>query len=416
MRGDEAQRSFQGGMVFADPSRPLCVVVASTRWREPPRIRHQITRQLVRWGNVVFVELFPTEASGGPQFEKVSERLVIWRPGRLTRFSQCAVARVPLLMPAINRRFAVMLGHLLEGFSDAPKLLFNFVHSNYAVMNVPGLDDRTYVCFDEFPRMWRDATRPPALKYLLRSWLFQLYENRVARAADRCLAVHTPLRDKLVRVNPHTHLFLQATELLPSARGGGPKRTRSERPIRVAYMGYLTYNQLTDWLERVVAEDDMELWLIGPRDHKFNKEGRLAGESVHFTGSLRGAELAEKLASMDVLTMAYNPVIPEVSVQTASNKFFQYLSAGRPVVISNMRHYLEMPEGVLYRASSAEEFISCIRRAIHQDSERLQVLRRQIAAENTWDKRGEQLRGYLRAALGDRIPRLEGGDAGLRWG
>ena len=44
---------------FADPNLPLAVVVASTRWYEQPRMRHDVTRQLMRWFNVLFVEFFP---------------------------------------------------------------------------------------------------------------------------------------------------------------------------------------------------------------------------------------------------------------------------------------------------------------------------------------------------------------------
>jgi len=44
---------------FDDPSLPLAVVAAATRWEEPPRMRHDVTRQLMRWLNVLYVELFP---------------------------------------------------------------------------------------------------------------------------------------------------------------------------------------------------------------------------------------------------------------------------------------------------------------------------------------------------------------------
>lgn len=404
---DKIQKSIECRVVFDDPSLPLCVVVAATRWDEPPRIRHQITRQLLRWSNVLFVELFPTETTSGSKFERISDRLMIWRPGRLTRFSRSTVARVPWLTPKVNRRFATMLSRLLAKFPACTKLLFNFIHTNDAVMKVSGFDDRTYICFDEFPCMWREASCPPLWKYLLRSKVFQYYENRVARAAERCLAVHIPLKEKLLRVNSNTHLFLQATELPAITRESDLQRPNGTRPIRVAYMGYLTYNQLIGWLERVHLEDDMELWLIGPQDHKFDRERKLKERGVNFTGILEGEELAEKLAWMDVLTMAYNPAIPEVSVQTASNKFFQYLSAGRPVVISDMKYYLEVPDGVLYRASSPDEFVAEIRRAHESDCREFRDLRRKIAAENTWDQRGEELHGYLKSALGDRIPDLD---------
>lgn len=402
---DTGLSGVRGGS-FVDESLPLAVVMTETKWNESPRIRHQITRQLQRWSNVIFVEFFPTESGKVPRTEKISERILILRSGCLTCLPPSAVARIPFLMPLIHRRFAAELGDFLKDMTSGPKLLFNFVHTDFGVMKLPHFEDRTYVCFDEFPRMWREAKRPSALKYFLRSKLFQFYENRVARLADRCLAVHSPLREKLLKHNPNTHLFLQATELSNPGSEYVDRKSSGEHRIQVAYMGYLTYNQLIPWLKRVASESDMDLWLIGPKDHKFSCEGTLSGPRVHYTGPIEGRALMEKLASMDVLTMAYDPKIPEVSVQTASNKFFQYLASGRPVVISDMKHYLKMPKGVLYRASDVDEFISGIRSAHSEDCERLQALRQQIAAVNTWDKRGEQLHGYLKEALGDRIPDL----------
>lgn len=392
---------------FEDESLPISVVVTDTRWDEPPRIRHQIVRQLIRFSNVLFVELFLTDETHGSAVEKISDRLVVWRPGRQTDLAQQMVARVPLVMPWIYRRFASLLEGELAKLSGSAKLLFNFIHTNFPLMHVKGFDDRTYVCFDEFPKMWRQATHPHPAKFFFRSLLFQFYENRLAQRADRCLAVHKPLLDKLLKVNPNTLLFLQATELMPSSYVQLPL-SKKRNLIKVGYMGYLTYNQKMSWLARVALEPDMELVLIGPRDRKFDVDDLLSGGQVSYTGPLNGDALFSKMAEMDVLVMAYDPTIPEVAVQTASNKFFQYLAAGKPVVISDMRHYLEMPEGVVYKADCEHSFVAQVRHASQSDCNEFIAVRQAIAAENTWDKRGEELHAYLKEALGDRIPNLDG--------
>lgn len=199
---------------------------------------------------------------------------------------------------------------------------------------------------------------------------------------------------------------MQAVELdsylgLPQRQEPNP-----DRKIRVAFMGYVTYNQLEDWLEAVVEQEDMELWLIGPIDHKFDPKGRLIGPRVVRTGVKIGRDLAETLGQIDVLIMAYNPEIPEVAVQTASNKFFQYLASGRPVVISDMKYYVNLPEGCLYRAKTKEEFIHQIRKAVREDGATFQKTRWAVACENTWDRRGEQMIWYLKKFCAGEIPPL----------
>jgi hypothetical protein len=237
--------------------------------------------------------------------------------------------------------------------------------------------------------------------------LFGLWHERsVSRAADLCLAVHQPLVDRLLGFNKNTHLLMQAVEL--DSYLGLPKRPERnpDGKIRVAFMGYVTYNQLEDWLEAVAEQENMELWLIGPIDHKFDPEGRVSGPRVVRTGVKTGRDLAETLRQIDVLIMAYNPEIPEVAVQTASNKFFQYLASGRPVVISDLKHYVNLPEGCLYRARTREEFIQQIRRAFREDCTKFQETRWTVACENTWDRRGEQIHGQLRKLCGGKIPPL----------
>ena len=46
-------------MKFSDNSLPHVVCLTSTKWKDFPRIRHQITRQLKRFCNVIYIEFFP---------------------------------------------------------------------------------------------------------------------------------------------------------------------------------------------------------------------------------------------------------------------------------------------------------------------------------------------------------------------
>jgi hypothetical protein len=384
---------------FSDPALPLAVVVAQTRWDEPPRMRHQVTRQLMRRFNVLFVEFFPMTRAQD-EMRAIEDRLLV-----------CTLRAGAIQMPRwygndplrhwwVNRQYAKQIERVVGSLPGRPKLLFNFAYDFPEIMGASLYELKLYVCNDEFPRMWRRATRPNAIKYFYQSRLHQHYENQVARQADRCLATHTPLVEKLSGVNDKTTLFLHGHESVvrrnsTSVRGAASK-------IRVAYMGYITYSLMPDWLQAVLTTTDIDLFLIGPVG-KFDINRFSGHVNLHHVKPLKGAALQAALADMDVLVMPYNPAIPEVHVLTASNKFFQYVAAGRPIVISDMPHYINMPSGVIYRARTVEEFVAQIRRAHAEDCGEYRELRAQIARENTWDKRGDELFSMIDDDLNGRL-------------
>ncbi len=387
---------------FSDSTLPLAVVVGATRWDEPPRMRHQVTRQLLRWFNVLFVEFFPCTQTDD-EVRTADDRLLVYAPQVGPVPPVRWYANNPLAHARANRRYAGRIEDLAATLPGEPKVLVNFAYDFPEIMGSRLFQHRSYICNDEFPRMWRSARRPPLAKFLFQSRLWQHYENAVARHADLCLASHAPLRDKLRRVNPNTTLFLHGHEFAASV-GPTPPRPTDPR-VRVAYMGFVTYNLLLDWLRFALDQPDMDLFLIGPIG-KFEIREFSSRANFHHVRPLAGAALREVMAGMDVLVMPYNPAIPEVQVQTVSNKFFQYVAAGRPVVISDMPHYIEMPPGVIYRAKTAEDFVAQVRRAHAEDCDAYRELRAQIARENTWDRRGEQLLATIRQDMGSRLPQV----------
>jgi len=274
----------------------------------------------------------------------------------------------------------------------AKPILINFAYGFPEIMSPDNFAYRMYVCVDEFPRMWRSRTQPFALKFQYQSRLHQHYENQVALRANRCLATHVPLVDKLRHINASTSLFLHGQEFDTTARPRAEKKPGGS--LTVGFMGFITYNLLVEWLEAVVDAADLHLSLIGPV-HNFTLKTFSPRNNFSYYAPLSQAKLLNTLGDMDVLVMPYDPCIPEVRVQTASNKFFQYVAAGRPVVISDMPHYIEMPPGVIYRARTAKGFVEKIRQAYTEDCQEFVDLRLKIAAENTWDKRGDVLHSII---------------------
>ena len=374
--------------IFHNAKLPLAVVVAGTRWDEPPRMRHQVTRQLMRWCNVVFIEYFCTGQRGHAegQWRRVGERLAVYTPTDRFRAPPRLQANDPFSHARTNRRYAAEIGAAVKDLPGTPRLLFNFVYDFPELMRIPTFDRRCYICVDEFPRMQRGKASPNPLKAWYQGHLFQHYENQVARRADRCFTPHYPLRSKLKRVNPKVDMLFHAHEWDAITR---PRKNGNGR-IDVAFAGYINYRLPYDWLDAIERERDMKLHLIGPmQDTRYEK--LLRHPNVCHVAPLIGTAFREKLLEMDVLLMPYSQDSPEVRALTTNSKIFQYVASGRPIVMSDLPHYIKLPEGVIYRAKTAEEFVEQIRRAYHEDCDEYRQLRARIAAENTWDKRGDML-------------------------
>jgi hypothetical protein len=231
------------------------------------------------------------------------------------------------------------------------------------------------------------------LKSFYQAILFQYYENRVVKKADICLATHHPLFEKIRRINKKTNLFYPGHEFQIKSSINF-KKNRSKN-IKVAFMGYITYNLFYKWLELLAIQSYISLYMIGPL-HKLDYERLLKLiPNVNYIPPLTGQSLKNKLDDMDVLIMPYNTNIPEVKAVTVPNKLFQYIAAAKPIVISDMPNFIQMQKGILYRASTAEEFVEKVEQAYHEDCQAYVDLRLKIAAENTWDERGNLLRNII---------------------
>jgi glycosyltransferase involved in cell wall biosynthesis len=405
--------------IFADSGLPLAIIVAATRWKEPPRMRHHIARQLMRWCNVLFVETIDGSENAIPAL--VEDRLAVAKVSTNGSVPLKIYSNEPFTHWLCNRRLAAILEQLIAKVPASHKLLFTFIHSFPEVMRITGIDARIYVCVDEFPRMWRRRSRGNPLRYFYQSRLNQWYENRVAASADLCLSPHQGLVRKLKRHCRQVELFLHAHDFSGTppdfeASDGGFKAAPGSplAELQVAYMGFIHYRLSADMLLEVVRQRDMRLHMIGPVAPSFDVSAFASFTNVIWHGAVTGNALAELLRRMDVLVIPYYPSIPEVEVLTSTSKLFQYIAAGKPIVTSQLPCFMKLPEEVLVASTSPADFVRRIRSAREGDDDAARRLRSRIAAENTWSKRGSELREIIRKCVRiDLTEAAERGKAGV---
>lgn len=372
----------------------VAVLTTRTRWSEVPRLRHQIARVLSRYLPVVFVETpIHWTTWHGTEMEEVEANIVRLRPSNRWNLPTRLKAHVRVADYMLQRKLAADIDLCLRrlGKGGGRALLMNFNHNATRLMQSDAFCASVYICNDDWVAKAPDRWTRRAVERT---------ERAVAASADLCLGVSYPLQQRLMRYNPNVRLLLPAHDFeLRSA----PAAATQHGPelIKVSFMGELNGRLDYDWVTAAARAPGLEFHMIGPVEIPPSVVASLVSAGVHLHSPKFGAELREFLESMDVLVMPYL-VKRGVLAATAPNKLFKYIAAGRPVVISDMPNFIDLGPQVIYRARTAGEFVQQIRAAAAEDDDRARSLRRAIAEEHSWERRGSELFKMLEEAVARR--------------
>jgi glycosyltransferase involved in cell wall biosynthesis len=312
----------------------------------------QIARALARQGALVFY-MEASIPNGSAPFQEEAERLYL--------------CRVPIeTFWALDRPVVYTLTWMLRRYwleFDSARLIYDYV------------DDLDVFAGSSF-ELRRNHIR------LLQT------ANVVLATADRLLAQAREQRPDVVYCpngGDYTHFSrcrqpysgLPPHDLAPTLAQGKP------------IIGY--YGALARWLDanllKQVANrrDDFSFILIGPiLDGTIEASGLLYLPNVCWLDAKPYALLPEYLRFFDVAIIPFK--LGDVSHATSPVKLFEYMAAGKPVVITPMRESLKYP-GVL-AGEDAEQFEARLEEALKlkESPVYLETLDR-VARANTWDTR-----------------------------
>ena len=378
----------------------VALVVAYTRWNEPPRMRHYVTEILKKkFSQVVFVEYFPWERGNGCLVNVEQNFSILSVFGDGVRWKNWFRFNLPCSHRSYKKRQAIIIKRELEraGLNLDYLYLFNFCYDFYSIYDSIEFKWSSYFCFDEWPRMQRSSSSFSKLKTFVRGPLLQLRENRVFLKASCVFSPHNVLYRKALQHNPNTVRFLHGVNHDFIRQPGYQKNINKK--IKVGFGGFLNYRIDFNLLKEVVFSRDLELHLVGEVERSFIKEVSVLREmGCVLAEGLKRKAFVDYLSQMDVLIMPYKVHLNEVAVITTSAKTFQYVSTLRPIVMPEMPNYIDLGADILYTFKRSENFIQTIREAYYQDSHDKQLVRQKVALQNTWANRGELLATYFNAA------------------
>ena len=164
----------------------------------------------------------------------------------------------------------------------------------------------------------------------------------------------------------------------------------------LAYIGWIDYVMDVPLIQEVAARrPDWQWVLVG---HKSNSV-QITATNVHFLGSKPYSELPRYTCKADVFVLPWR-LDSEFVRYGSAIKVREYMATGKPVVITPLYEYQQMPGLRFYR--TADEFIAAIENALECDTAAERALRQSAVRSCTWDIRTQEIGALITKVLAQR--------------
>lgn len=238
--------------------------------------------------------------------------------------------------------------------------------------------------------------------------LIRQREREILVRADLVLATAPALWESKQAFNANTHLVLNAVNYDAFAQAmqsnaPGPDDLQSlGRPL-IGYVGAInTKLDLSLFLAVAESHPEWTLALIGPVSFPLNDRllQRLKDQrNVRFLGKRSVDDVPYYIQALDVCLLPYKR--NEWTRNISSLKLYEYLACGKPVVSSDVPAAREHAALVAI-ADGAEQFVKLVEAALCDDSQDAALHRMNVARQNTWRHRVEQISGLVSATMAER--------------
>jgi len=347
----------------------------STSWGEPPRSRHQVALALAKNNEVIFVG----------RNEVGKRRLDIRKEGgSLTVITPYFPVdyRIRYRLPLLNEYYQNWLYKMLVKFLQVREGLRVINFDFTATQIYKYFEDVIYYCNDDpLVQVNKDMFFLPYYAYC---------EKKIIKLS-RFVVVVSDYLMKAKRSEKTFLIYLGAGDAGFSPCGQQSVLPRGAEGVVLNCMGFiLSYTLEMGWIRRIALEFPLwEIDLVGTIDDRSLKMVK-GIENIKLCGPQYGKTLVETVLRCNVAIIPYKNN-RRMRTCSANNKYWQYLAMGKPVVYRRLPYLLDVPEYLMYKAETYEEFKKKIMNAINEDNDVFRKKRREFALNNSWDRRVEEL-------------------------
>lgn len=218
-------------------------------------------------------------------------------------------------------------------------------------------------------------------------------EPKLIAKSDICMANSTYLANYCKQYNPESYYIGQGCDLEMFTGHSSTSLPEDVAPIArpvIGYVGALQHIRLDIELLAYIAEQrpQWSIVLVGPEDDEF-KASRLHGiKNIYFLGSKDPSMLPAYISSFDV---CLNPqIVNQVTIGNYPRKIDEYLAMGKPVVATGTEA-MSIFAAHTYLATTKNDYIALIDKALQDDNPLLQAQRRTFASSHTWENNVKEM-------------------------
>ncbi|MEM6845087.1 MAG: glycosyltransferase [Bacteroidota bacterium] len=221
-------------------------------------------------------------------------------------------------------------------------------------------------------------------------------EKEAASEADIVVTTSPFLKQKMKQYNAQSFCVPNAANFALSYRTTLPE-TKPHSAVqkiaapRIGYIGNIERRINYDWLTEIFTRrSDWQLVMVGPCDDQYIPESFIQLPNIHFVPPVPHRQLPSVLKVFDVAFIPFTK--DDVSAQIYPLKLFEYMGSGKPVVTTDFNWEVIAPfQEDIYVATTVEELEMAIENALSECGEDSAQRRIEIASQNDWAARGQQL-------------------------
>lgn len=218
----------------------------------------------------------------------------------------------------------------------------------------------------------------------------QLLEEKLLKKADIVFCTSKILLEEKKKFNKNIYLNENACEFRhfnkKSTFNPLGKIINNNNPI-IGFVGSLYEWVDIDILEYIASiKSNLNLVLIGPYKNIFCKLNTY--KNVYLLGRIPYESLPDYINKFDVCVIPFKVTNETDYINPV--KMYEYLATGKPIVSTNLPEVRQYSD-VIYIAEDKEDFVKKIELALKENNEELCRRRIQIAKENSWDKRVDDI-------------------------
>ena len=351
------------------------IIFTRTMWSEQPRLRKQVANMLLDYGHDV--HFFEKRKLGRKTTSrKISDKLTLHTSGHLIHH------QLKIFAP-LNTIDAAYLRHIIgrQVSIRDNDIVVNFCYDFFFLRDLFPKNPIIHMVNDDYISAAIPVHRKSAKRLL----------HLTAKMADHNLAVSYSIENQLLEATEHVSLFF------PWARHQYELPIAARERNEVLYWGYI--NERIDE-ERVtqLMDEGITINFVGA----VIRSGRTDRILSHVNANTHGVQPLESIpevrARCSCAIIPYDIRNPYTSAITISNRGFELLSFGFPLLFTDLPNLIRAPFSIVYRCKSITDFKSAIDQT-RENFDEIQPEIRQFLLGHTVGHRYEQFMSVVKDAI-----------------